>query len=382
VSTPHSILQGLSSEECTTTLSKKRVPLKALLLLLIFSLGSITVSGTILPFTISDAHKTTGNFVLTISPSSITVPQGMNATSTVTILSIQGFTGTVALTAQVTSGIAVTFNPIGISVSAGGTATSIALVHAAKNASLGTYNIIITGTGVAGRKVLSSSAPLTATVSSQADFGIYAYPNSIIVVAGFANSTSIVLASNNGFTGSVTLFATVPFGFLGVMGGQNPVTLVPGATARTTLQVSTTTSTQLGRYNITVTGSSGNVNHLCILTVYVVDPAPESLALSGSSLTSLTTMTLFLQNNGNTPITLQSYTVTDSSGDVWTLGNWTGPTMLPGNVSPAVISIGSSCNTCIYNGITGLFPQFLSGHTYVIKVTTKLNSNFTFSVVA
>ncbi|HEX9240628.1 MAG TPA: hypothetical protein VF910_08265, partial [Candidatus Bathyarchaeia archaeon] len=106
-------------------LSKKRVPLKALLLLVTFAFGSFTVSGTVLPFTISDAHKTTGSFVLTISPSVLNIPQGMNITSTVTILSTQGFAGTVALTAQVASGIAVVFNPSGVNVPVGGTATSI-----------------------------------------------------------------------------------------------------------------------------------------------------------------------------------------------------------------------------------------------------------------
>ncbi len=348
----------MSSEECTTNLSKKRVPLKALLLLLTFAFGSFTVSGTVLPFTISDAHKTTGSFLLTISPSSIAVPQGVNATSTVTILSTQGFTGTVALTAQATSGI-----------------------QAAKNASMGASSIIVTGTAAAGKKVLSSSALLTATVIPQADFGVYAYPYSVTVVAGFANSTSIVLAGKNGFNGSVTLSATVPFGFLGVMGGQNPVKLTPGATTNTSLQVSTTMSTVLGKYNITITGSSGNVSHSCILTVNVVDPAPESLSLSGSSDNSLTSLTLSLRNNGNTPITLQSYTVADTSLDVWTLANWTGPTISPGSTDSAVISIGSSCNTCTYNGITGLFQQFFTGHTYVITVTTKLNGQFTFTVI-
>src|SRR5437899_12358809 len=75
------IPQGLSSEECNTVLSKKRVPLKALLLLVTFAFGSFTVSGTVLPFTISDTHKTTGTFVLTISPSLLNLPQRMNATS-------------------------------------------------------------------------------------------------------------------------------------------------------------------------------------------------------------------------------------------------------------------------------------------------------------
>ncbi len=304
----------------------------------------------------------------------------MNATSTVSILSTQGFSGTVALTAQVTSGIAVLFNPSGVSVPAGGTATSIATVQAAKNASIGTYSVIITGTAVTGKKILSSSALLTTTVNSQADFGLYAYPYSITVVAGFANSTSVVLASKNGFSGSVTLSATVPFGFLGVMGGQNPVKLTAGTTASTSLQVSTTTSTASGKYNITITGSSGNVSHSCVSTVIVVDPAPESLSLTGFSNNSPTSLTLYLRNNGNTPITLQSYNVTDISGDVWTLANWAGPTISPASTSSAVILIGSSCNTCTYNGITGLFSQFVSGHTYLITVITKLNTQIKFTI--
>src|SRR4029077_2872262 len=152
----------------------------------------------------------------------------------------------------------------------------------------------------------------------------------------------------------------VPFGFLGVMGGQNPVTLAPGSMTNTSLQVSTTTSTLLGKYNITITGASGSVSHSCILTVNVVDPAPESLTLSAFSLTSPTSLTLSMRNNGNTPITLQSYTISDLSKDVWILSNWTGPMVSPGNVTPVVISIGSSCSACIYNGVPLLFQQFLT----------------------
>jgi hypothetical protein len=361
-------------------LSKKRVPLKALLLLLTFALGSFTVSGTVLPLAISDAHKITGSFLLTISPSAVTVPEGVNVSSTVTILSTQGFSGTVTLTGLAPSGITVILNPRGVNVPVGGSATSITTVQVAKNASIGTYSIIVTGTTVAGRKVLSSSALFTVTVNSQADFGVYANPYSITVVGGFANTTSIIVGSKNGFDGSVTLSANVPFGFLGVMGGQNPVTLAPGSVTSTSLQVSTTTSTLLGKYNITITGSSGSISHSCILIVDVVDPAPESLTLSTFSLTSPTNLTLFLGNNGNTPITLTSYSVADLSRDMWILSNWTGPTVLPGNLDPATILVGTSCNACIYNGVPLLFQQFLIGHTYLITLTTKLNNQFTFSV--
>jgi len=373
----------LSSEECTTTLPIKRVPLKAAILLLIFAFGSFTVSGTILPFTISEAHKATGTFVLTTSTSGAILPQGANATSTVSVISLQGYAGTVSLATQFTNGsLSVSFNPSTISVQAGGTATSIMTVGAAKNASIGTYSIIVTGTSAVGRRVVSSSAMFTVTVNPLADFGLYAYPYSISVEAGMTNSTSIILDSTNGFTGTVTLSATIPFGFLGVMGGQNPVTLSPAATTYTSLQVSTTGSTLLGKYNITITGASGTVSHSCILTVNVVDPVPESLTLSGSSLLSSTSMTLSLRNNGNTPITLQSYTVTDISGDQWILANWTSPNIQPGTTSAAMIYIGASCEACTYNGLFGLFQEFVPGHTYTITITTKLQNQFTFNVTA
>ena len=255
-------------------------------------------------------------------------------------------------------------------------------VVAAKNASIGTYSIIVTGTSAVGRRVVSSSAMFTVTVNPLADFGLYAYPYSINVVAGMTNSTSIFLDSKNGFEGSVTLSATVPFGFLGVMGGQNPVSVSPVATTYTSLQVSATSSTLLGKHNITITGASGTVSHSCILTVNVVDPLPESLTLTGSALLSPTSMTLSLQNNGNTPITLESYIVTDVSGDQWILANWTGPTILPGTTAAAVTFIGTSCETCTYSGIFGLFQQFVPAHIYTVTVTTKLNNQFTFTITA
>jgi hypothetical protein len=255
-------------------------------------------------------------------------------------------------------------------------------VGAAKNASIGAYSVIVTGTSATGRRIVSSSAMFTVTVNPLADFDLYAYPYSISVVAGMTNSTSIILASKNGFAGSVTLSATIPFGFLGVMGGQNPVAVTPAASTSTSLQVSAIGSTLLGKYNITITGASGTVSHSWILTVNVMDPVPESLTLSGSSLISPTGITLSLRNNGNTPITLQSYTVTDISGGQWILANWMGPTILPGTTSAAVIFIGASCETCTYNGIFGLFQQFVPGHTYTITVTTKLHNQFTFTVTA
>ena len=350
--------------------------------MLIFSLGSITVSGAILTIPISDAHKTTGGFVLTVNPTSISVPQGANGTTTVSIMSTQSFAGTVFLTGQASnSAVTMTFNPTSVPVTSGGTAKSIASVQAAKNATMGTYNIVITGTSLTGRRIFSSSALLAFTVDSQADFVAHANPYTITVTAGFSNSTSVVLNSINGFSGSVSVYATTPFGFIGVMGGQSPLTLTPGVTTSTSLQVSSTALTALGKYNITITGVSGSVTHSCILTVTVVDPAPESLTLTGFSLLSPTGLSLSLHNNGNTPVTLTAYSVTDITTDSWTLPNWTGPVLAVSSTNQVTIFIGASCNTCTYSGVPFAFQQFVTGHTYTISVTTKLNNQFTFTIV-
>ena len=376
------VIQGLRSEECATTISKGRASLKASLLLLIFSLGSISVSGAILTIPISDAHRTTGSFVLTVSPTSLSIPPGANGTTTVSLMSVQAFAGTVFLTGQANnSGITVSFTPSTVALAAGATGKSVASIQAAKNAIMGTYYIVITGTSTNGRRISSSSALLNFTVDSQADFAISATPSAITVTAGFSNSTSITVQSVSGFSGSVFLYATTPFGFLGVMGGQSPVAIGPGAAMSTSVQVSTTSLTALGTYNITITGISGSVSHSFVMTVTVVDPAPESLTLTSSSLLSPTGLSLSIRNNGNTPVTLTSYTVTDISTDSWTLGNWTGPTLAAGSTNQATILIGTSCSTCVYSGVPFAFQQFVAGHTYAVSVTTKLNDKFAFTIV-
>jgi len=306
----------------------------------------------------------------------------MNATSKVNVLSEQGFSGTVMLTSQFTgSNLTATFNPVSIIVPMGGSGSSMVVVKSTKNASMGTTSIILTGTAASGKRVLSSSTVLTATIDSQADFAAYAIPYSITVTAGFSNSSSIIVESKNGFVGSVSLFATVPFGFLGVMGGQSPMTVTSASTATTSLQVSTISTTAVGNYNVTVTGVSGTVSHSCILKVTVVDPAPESLSLTGVALASPIGLILSIRNNGNTPVTLQSYAVADISGDSYTLSSWLGPTISPGTTSQATIFIGTSCTSCVYNGVPFAFQQFMSGHSYTVTVTTKLGTQFTFTVV-
>ena len=131
---------------------------------------SVTTSGTTAPgsypLTISAtsgslSHTTSvtlvvnGDFSISASPSSVTVPRGGNATYTVTIAAGAGFTGTVTLSASGLPKFAnAKFNPISV-VNSG---TSVMTVNTNRNVTAGTYLVIVTGTS--GNRVHSTSVNL------------------------------------------------------------------------------------------------------------------------------------------------------------------------------------------------------------------------------
>jgi len=354
--------------------------LRAALMVLTAASTSYAAGLTILP-SLANSNGNNGSFLLTVNPSTLTILQGAWAPSTVTVFSLNGFTGKIALSATSTDGVVgLSFQNNTLSLTAGGTARTILTVTVPGDATLGSRDVIVTGTGIGHKRTFSSSTLLSVNVVSPATFGIHADPSSITSMAGSTGTVSIILTSLNGFTGNVTLTATVPFGFIAVMGGQNPVLLTANGTATTTLQVTTTAATQSGTYTITVTGTSGLKYYSETITVTVTASVVEGLSLTGHSLASATNLTLYLQNTGDAPVTLQAYAIRDSLGNAWTLRSWTGPTIQVNSVSSANILISLDCFECTYTGIFGLFSQYVAGRTYTVTLTTSTNTEFTFTI--
>ena len=344
--------------------------------------GSITAGGSLIPY-LSASHnqKVIGDFVLSANPSSMSIPQGASSVSTITVTSLDGFTGTVSLSTMFTSGsLPVTLSSSAVSVPANGEVTSTLNVTVPSNATIGSYGIVVVGTSATPKKVLSSSTSVSVQVTGPADFSLSAQPYSFVEVAGEANSSTIVVTGLNGFNGNVSLSVTAPFGFIGVMGGTNPVVLSSSGMGYASLRISTTTSTLPGTYDITVTGTSGLESHSCTVVVYVVDPPVESLTLTGYVFSSSTNLTLYLQNTGNTTVSLDWYDVKDFAGDAYTLSNWTGPTIASGSTVAVNILIGSSCSACTYTWVIGLYTQFVQGQTYTVDVMSTTTNEFTFNV--
>jgi hypothetical protein len=358
------------------------IQLKTLLLIVTAAGGSVATGGVMF----AEYANTRGppTFQISLSPVTLTLQPGATSTSTITLTSEHGYRGTVTLSLLFPGQtFSASVNPTRVNVHTYGATTS-KLSVTAPNA-VGTYSVIVIGAGSYRGRTVYQSAILTIQVASNQDFTIAATPSNITNTIGMTNTTTITVTSVNGYTGNVSLTFTAPFGYIGAVGGQALLTIQSGASATSTLTIMTSIMTAAGNYTLTVTGTDGTRTHSTTIALRVTDPAPppvvvESLNMTFHTFDNTTSLTLLLENTGKQPVTLQSYVVQDSSGDSWSLTNWAGPTIAPNASSYAHILIGSSCPSCTYSGITGLFFQFRSGQTYTVTVTTANNNPFTYRV--
>jgi hypothetical protein len=358
------------------------VHLKGLLMVLTAAVGTVA-GGTVLSSYVNGG-KAGPSFLLTANPTTLTIDQGASLSSTISVISVNGFSGTVSLSIFFAgSKLPASLSPSSVSVPTNGTAKSTLTVTATSN--IGSFNVVVIGIASSHGKTTYASTEVSVHVLSNQDFTITSSPSSIVNIFGTSNKTTITVTSMNGYTGTVGLTFTAPFGYITVTGNQNPLTLPSGGTATSTLNITTSLATKLGTYNITVTGTAGSRAHSTTISLIVVDPvAPppvvESLTMTGHQFINATSLSLILQNTGNTSVTLQSYTIRDSSGNSWSLSNYAGPMIIPNGFGTAIILIGANCPGCIYGGIPGLFFQFTVGQSYTVIATTTRNNQFSFTV--
>jgi subtilase family serine protease len=195
-----------------------------------------------------------GNYTLSASPSSVSVAQGANGTSTVTVNPLNGFSGNVSLSASgLPNGITAAFNP-------GSTTTTSTLTLSASNtAALGTFTITVTGVSGA----LSRSTSVSLTVLPPPNFGLSASPNSLSLGRRGTATSIITITPQNGFAGSVSLSAS------GLPRGVT-ASFSPASTASvTTLTLSAKSNASIGTFSVQIAGSSAGLTHTTTISVSV-----------------------------------------------------------------------------------------------------------------
>ena len=208
------------------------------------------------------------DFALSASPTSLTIPHGSSGTSTLTVTSITGFTGTVVLSA-VGSNPSITGSASPSSVT-GGSGTSTLTVNVAFSLSPGSYSITVTGTGPS-----SSHSAIIGVIVPGPFFTVQAVPNAITAPRTGAATTQLTISSINNFQGTVGMSGVLTSSSTdgnGVAPGfsltPSSVTLSPGGVLTSLFESDSFSTTATGNYTFTLTATSGSLTPVT-LTILV-----------------------------------------------------------------------------------------------------------------
>jgi len=205
----------------------------------------------------------TPDFTLGATPASRTVTAGSATSYTVSNTALNGFSGSVTLSASpAISGVSYAFvtNPI----AAGGSTTLN--VTTTSGAATGTHTVTLTGTS--GALTRTTSVTLVINAPPTPTFTLSATPASQTLTAGGATSYTVSTAAQNGFTGSISLSAAPAISGVSYSFGTNPVA-VGGSS---TLSLTTTAAATPGTHTLTVTGISGAITRTANVTLVINAP--------------------------------------------------------------------------------------------------------------
>jgi uncharacterized membrane protein len=359
-----------------------------------FSPASVTTSGTS-TLNISTASATTeGTYVLTVaglsgpllqaasvtvtvtpqapppdfsiiaSPGSQDIAAGTNTSFTVSVGALNGFTGTVSLSASgLPSGMQGTFSPASISTSGNSTLSITTTTSTAPG------NYTLTVSGVSGS--LNHSTTVTVLVGANApppDFSISASPSTQTIVAGTNGSVTVTVGALNGFTGAVSLTASgLPAGMSGTF---NPASVNTSGTS--ILSIATTATTIPGTYTLTIAGANGSLSHTTSVSVTVADQANFSIAAAPGS------QTLTAGTNTSFVVTVEGVNGFTSSVAMTESGM---PAGMAASCSPSTISGSGNCTLNVSTTSTtaaGTYTLTITGTsgtlTHSTSVSVKVNA--------
>ncbi|HZS25687.1 MAG TPA: hypothetical protein VFB76_00535, partial [Candidatus Angelobacter sp.] len=302
------------------------------------------------------AHVTlvVGNpdFTVAASPTSQTVIQGNSTSYTITQSAVNNYAATVNYSVSgLPAGATPTFTPA--SVTASGTTTLG--ISTSTTTPAGSYTLTISGTD--GTLTHTTSVTLVVTAI---DFSLSASPASQSVNQGNSTSYTVTETGINGYVGTVTYSVTA-----GLPAGASP-TFAPVSTTgsgTTTLTVTTSATTPVGTYTLTINGTDGTLTHTTSVTLVVSTP-DFSLTASPTSQTV---------NQGNpTSYTITLNPISGYSGTV-TFGLSGQPAGVSFNFAPPTLTGSGSTVlniTTATSTVPGTYPLIINASDGTLTHTT------------
>jgi subtilase family serine protease len=148
---------------------------------------------------------------------------------------------------------------------------------------------------------LGSPVTWNYTTGIGSDFSISTSPSPLTTQNGSLIRSTVTVSSINGFSGRISLSVNSPSGWDASLSTSSIV--VPlGGSNQSVLSVAPSNVANAGVYNVTITGSSGSLNHNAPLTVNILLPTTSTLTgfnvMSGGS--GYTTPAVILMGGGGT----------------------------------------------------------------------------------
>ncbi len=201
-------------------------------------------------------------YTITASPSSLSVAQGHQGTSTITTAVRGNFNSAISLSATgAPSGTTVSFNPT--TIPAPGSGSSTMTITVGTSTPVGTYPITVTGNGGGVQR----TATVTLTVTAPASFTLTASPTTLSVAQGSQGSSTLTTAISGGFNSSISLSAAgLP---TGTTASFSPATIPAPGNGSSTMTLTVGSSTTIGSYPVTVTASGGGIQQNAVITLTV-----------------------------------------------------------------------------------------------------------------
>jgi hypothetical protein len=206
--------------------------------------------------------NTNADFTGSVTPVISSVLPGQRASYQASVVSLNGFTGTVALTVNgLPAGATAKFTPANVM---GGHGSSSLVVNTLSTTPPGAYTLTITG--ASGSDTKSTTVPLLVNTSA-GDFVGSLSPQSRSTIAGGSAAYTAGVTPLSGFTGNVTLSVSgLPPGASVLF---SPSAVISGGSGSTNFTINTSVATPPGTYTILVTGTSGGLSHAGSITLTV-----------------------------------------------------------------------------------------------------------------
>ena len=326
--------------------------------------GSLTHTATV-SLTVNAAP----NFSLAASPTSVTITQGgAGGTSTITITKLNGFSGSVTMSASgLPSGVTAAFSPNP------GTTTSKLTLTASATATTGTATVTITGTSGS----LTHTTTVSLTVNATPNFALSASPNSLTIARNSSGASTITITPQNGFAGSVTFAASgLPTGVSAAF-SPNPGTTSSTLTMKASAFAGASSST------VTITGTSGTLSHTTTVSLTVTTGAaanfslaasPSSVAITQGGAGGTSTVTITKLNGFSGSVTMSASGLPTGVTAVFSPNPATATSTLTLTASS---SATTGTSTVTLTGTSGTLV-----HTATVSLTVSVSSSPNFTLTA